>query len=84
MDAIRFIEENEFYTYALQLENDIFSVIRTLPQNPQKYPLDKYRRKNDGTYRAFEVDQYRVSYRNKDTEIRIVRVRHTSRRMIKY
>jgi plasmid stabilization system protein ParE len=84
LDAIRFIEENEFYTYALQLEKDIFSIIRSLPQHPSKYPLDKYRRKNDGTYRAFEIDHYRVSYRNKGTEIRIVRVRHTSRRIRKY
>jgi plasmid stabilization system protein ParE len=84
LDAIRFIEENDFYSYAEELERDILSRIRNLPQNPTLYPLDKYRRNNDGSYHAFEVDQYRVSYRNKKDEIRIVRVRHTSRRVRKH
>jgi hypothetical protein len=26
LDAIRFIEENDYYTYALQLEKDILSI----------------------------------------------------------
>ena len=84
LDAIRFIEENEFYAYALELERDILLRIRNLPQNPNIYPVDKYRRNNDGSYRAFEVDHYRISYRNKKDTIRIVRIRHTSRRVRKY
>ncbi len=84
LDAIRFIEENDFHSYAEELERDILSRIRNLPQHPTIYPLDKYRRNKDGTYHAFEVDQYRVSYRNKKNEIRIVRIRHTSRKVPKY
>jgi plasmid stabilization system protein ParE len=84
LDAIRFIEENGFYSYAEELEKEILSRIRNIPQNPAIYPIDKYRKNNDGSYHAFEVDQYRVSYRNKKNEIRIVRIRHTSRRPIKY
>lgn len=84
LDAIRFIEENGFYSYAEELEKEILSRIRNIPQNPVIYPIDKYRRNNDGSYRAFEVDQYRVSYRSKDDEVRIVRIRHTSRRTKKY
>jgi plasmid stabilization system protein ParE len=84
LDAIRFIEENGFYAYAAELESDILSKIRNLPQNPNIYPLDKYRKNNDGSYRAFEIDHYRISYRNKKETIRIVRIRHTSRRVRKY
>ncbi|MFI5160545.1 MAG: type II toxin-antitoxin system RelE/ParE family toxin [Sphingobacteriales bacterium] len=84
LDAIRFIEENDFYSYAAELEKEILSRIRNIPQNPTIYPLDKYRRNNDGSYHAFEVDQYRISYRNIKDEIRIVRIRHTSRRTRKY
>jgi plasmid stabilization system protein ParE len=84
LDAIRFIEENEFHSYAVELERDILSKIRNLPQNPTIYSLDKYRRNNDGSYHAFEVDHYRVSYRNKKDTIRIVRIRHTSRRVHKH
>ncbi len=84
LDAIKFIEENYFYSYAAELERKILTRIKGLPANPNVYPLDKYRRKNDGTYHAFEIDDYRVSYRSKKNEIRIVRVRHTSRKVRKY
>jgi len=84
LEAIWFIEENEFNTYAVELQSEILSKIRNLPQNPTIYPLDKYRKNNDGSYHAFEVDDYRISYRNKKDTIIIVRVRHTSRRIRKY
>ena len=84
VDALEFIEQNDFYSYAIELERNILSRIQSLPKNPVIYPLDKYKRENDGTYHAFEIDNYRVSYRNKKTEIRILRIRHTSRRTQKY
>jgi len=82
--ALRYIEENDFYSYAEQLEIEILSRIRNIPQKPSIYPLDKYRRDNDGSYHAFEVDHYRISYRAQKDEIRIVRIRHTSRKPRKY
>ncbi len=84
VDAILFIEETGFYTYSEELEREILSRIRNLPENPLVYPLDKYRKNNDGTYRAFEVDHYRISYRNTKNTIRIVRIRHTRRKVRKY
>lgn len=42
------------------------------------YPLDKYRMNNDGSFRAYELLRYRVSYQIIEKEIIIVRVRHTS------
>ncbi|MGB0948547.1 MAG: type II toxin-antitoxin system RelE/ParE family toxin [Marinirhabdus sp.] len=38
---------------------------------------------NDGSYRAFEKHSYRVSYRITENEIRILRLRHTSRNPLK-
>jgi len=32
LDAIQFIEENDFYSYAEELEKDILSRIRRLPE----------------------------------------------------
>jgi plasmid stabilization system protein ParE len=84
VDAIEFIEEAGFLSYAEELEKDILSRIKNLPENPTIYPLDKYRRNNDSTYHAFEIDNYRISYRNTFKEIKIVRIRHTSRRTRKY
>ena len=47
MDAVRFIEENSFLSFAKELEHNILSRIRQLPKNLQIYPLDKYRKNND-------------------------------------
>ena len=49
-----------------------------LPKHPDKYPLDKFKTDNDGTWRAFEIYHYRISYRILKDQIRIVRLRHTS------
>lgn len=84
INAIEFIEDAGFRSYAEELENDILHKIRNLPTNSINYPLDKYRRNNDGTYRAFEVENYRISFRSTDQEIRILRIRHTSRRTKNY
>ncbi len=43
------------------------------------YELDRFKLKNDGSFRAFEQYNYRISYRVTSNQIRILRVRHTSR-----
>ena len=48
------------------------------------YPLDKYRKNNDGSIRAFEKYSYRVAYQITKTEIRILRIRHTGREPLSY
>jgi plasmid stabilization system protein ParE len=82
--ALDFITENGFASYADELEEKILSRVGNLINNYEKYPADKYKTGNDGTYHAFEVDEYRVSYRVKNSTIKIIRVRHTSRKTIKY
>lgn len=44
------------------------------------YQPDKYKRNNDGTYRAFEIYSYRISYRITLDEIKILRLRHVRMR----
>jgi plasmid stabilization system protein ParE len=41
---------------------------------------DKYKRNNDGSYRAFEIFSYRISYRITPQEIKILRLRHVKMR----
>ena len=48
-----------------------------LSDHPNKHKTDKYKLNNDGSFRAFELFHYRVAYQVTDTEIIIVRVRHT-------
>ena len=40
------------------------------------YRPDKYKKNNDGSYRAFQVFSYRISYRITTTEIKMLRLRH--------
>ncbi len=55
-----------------------------LPENPGKHSLDKFKKSNDGTWRAFEKHHYRISYRILKNQIRIIRMRHTSKSPLTY
>jgi plasmid stabilization system protein ParE len=79
-----FISENGFETYAQKLEDLIILKTEKLADNSTIYPLDKYKKNNDGSYRAFEIDEHRISYRIKKSEIRIIRIKHTSRKVLNY
>jgi plasmid stabilization system protein ParE len=63
---------------AVKVKDAIIDLTIYLPKHPQKYPADKYKQNNDGSYRAFEVYHYRISYRLFKNDIQIVRLRHTS------
>ena len=80
MDAIQYLEENELIDYAEKVEKDILSKIKALTKNFALYQLDRLKRNNDGSFHAFEINHYRISYRKLPKEIRILRIRHTSRR----
>lgn len=82
--AIEFFENNGFYDYAEQLESDILKEISELPKRHYQYAPDRFRIANDGSFRAFVVDNYRVSFRVKPNEIQILRIRHTRRKSIFY
>ncbi|HAV54205.1 type II toxin-antitoxin system RelE/ParE family toxin [Aequorivita vladivostokensis] len=61
---------------AKKIINDILDTAENLPNNPKKFPADKYKLNNDGSFRAFELHNYRVAYQIASNEIRILRVRH--------
>lgn len=62
---------------AQRVKSEIFAATTALIANPEKYPPDKYRLRNDGTVRAFELYHYRISYKITEKHIIIVRLRHT-------
>jgi plasmid stabilization system protein ParE len=64
---------------AEMVRDDIIDATINLPKHPEKYPLDKFKTGNDGTWRAFELHHYRISYRIMPNQIQIVRLCHTSR-----
>jgi plasmid stabilization system protein ParE len=69
---------------ATKVRDEIIDISIKLLQHPEMFPPDKYKTNNDGNWRAFEKHHYRISYRVMPNEIRIVRMRHTSRSPLEY
>jgi plasmid stabilization system protein ParE len=66
------------YQNAEKVKKDILNSTRQLAANPEIHPSDKYRKNNDGSFRAYELHHYRIAYRITEKVIIIVRVRHTA------
>ena len=76
--AIRYIALDSFVN-AEKVSEEILNELARALKNPEFFPPDKYKQNNDGSYRAFEKNRYRVAYRFTNDLIRVLRVRHTSR-----
>ena len=75
--AFNYISQDSLQN-AEKIRDKIINLTLSLSEHPEIYPLDKYKQNNDGSYRAFEVYRYRISYRIVNHDIHIVRMRHTS------
>jgi plasmid stabilization system protein ParE len=75
-DAVKYIEEDSLKN-AEKFKREILKKIDELLLQPERYSPDKYKINNDGSYRAFEIFSYRISYRYISNQIRIIRLRHT-------
>ncbi len=62
-----------------KVKNKILDRINFIADHPESFPLDKFKVNNDNSFRAFELQRYRVSYRIFGNEIQIVGLRHTKR-----
>ena len=86
------LQMEEIYEYlkerSLQSANKVRKSIKEkaqgLSEHSEIYPLDRFMKDNDGSIRAFEKYSYRVTYKVKETEIIIARIRHTSRKPLEY
>ena len=67
---------SESITNAELVEEAILSSLDKSLSNPERYPADKFKKNNDGVFRAFETHSYRVAYKFTDREIRVLRIRH--------
>lgn len=69
---------------AMKVLEDIVAAMHKAERNPEYYNADKYKINNDGSYRAFEKNKFRVVYRFTGKIIRVLRVRHTKMEPKKY
>lgn len=61
-DAIKYIEKDSPLN-AKKFKKEILKKIDNLFFQPERYQPDKFKKNNDGSYRAFEIFCYRISYR---------------------
>ncbi|MCB9033004.1 MAG: type II toxin-antitoxin system RelE/ParE family toxin [Chitinophagales bacterium] len=59
------------------VRKSIIEKVNEIPIQEERYPRDKYKQNNDGSYRAFELHHIRIAYYIGKEEIRIIRVRST-------
>lgn len=69
---------------AKKVINELTALADKLAEQAEMFPPDKYKKGNDGSWRAFEKYHYRISYRITKKYIRIIRMRHTSRSPLQY
>lgn len=81
--AISYIR-NDSPKNAERVKADILVAIGKLAQRPEKYPPDKFKRSNNGNFRAFELHRMRIGYLVREDKIIIARIRHTSQEPLEY
>lgn len=81
--AYKKIKEDSLQS-AEKVRSEILQKASDICKDPERYPLDKYRKNNDGSIRAFEKQSYRIAYQVTVKQIRIIRMRSTYRLPLKY
>lgn len=78
IDILDFIKEKSPVN-AKRVKTRINNIIKSIPSNPEMFREDELKENNDGTYRVFNKDSIRVSYKIEANTIFIVKVIHTSK-----
>ena len=68
---------NDSFQNAEKTKIEILFSTQRLAKSPEIHPPDKYKKNNDGKFRAYELYHYRISYHVNENEIMITRIRHT-------
>lgn len=82
-DLVKYIEQDSPVA-AQKVKREILLKIDSLLRHPEKFNPDKFKLNNDGTFRAFEMYGYRISYRCILNDIRLIRIRQTKMNPAKY
>ncbi|MEL6538231.1 MAG: type II toxin-antitoxin system RelE/ParE family toxin [Bacteroidota bacterium] len=74
-NALVWISQNS-YQNALMVETAILENIEKACQSPERFPKDKFRKSNDGNFRAFETHSFRITYMIEEETLVVLRIRH--------
>jgi plasmid stabilization system protein ParE len=69
---------------AENVKSDILRIIKNIPIHPEIFPPDKFKKQNDGSFRAFEKHSCRIVYQITNDQIKILRVRHVKQEPKEY
>jgi plasmid stabilization system protein ParE len=75
---------NDSLQQAEQTEQAILTFIEKASFDPERFPPDKYKRNNPGSFRAFETHSFRISFLFTEEEIHVLRVRHVRQKPLQY
>ena len=82
-DILEYLKEESELAVSI-VGNFILDEIDSLTTYPKKYPIDRFKKNNNGNYRAFVVYNYRISYLIEEDTVYILRIRHTSREPLEH
>jgi plasmid stabilization system protein ParE len=82
-EAIEYIK-SESTQGAEIVKSTVLNSLKLIKSNPKVFPKDLLKESNDGTYRAYSIYSYRITYKITGTLIKILRFRHTSREPFDY
>jgi len=82
-ELLEYLEEESEQALSI-VGNAILDEIESLVTHPAKHPLDRFKKNNNGTFRACVVFSYRISYLIDNNIVYILRIRHTSREPLEY
>jgi plasmid stabilization system protein ParE len=69
---------------AIKVRNAIADKAVRASVYPESFPIDKFKKFNKGNYRVFIRYNYKVSYFIGKDHIRVVRIRHTKMKPLRY
>lgn len=82
-EAYQYIKSDSLQN-AEKVRAKIAASIKELIKNPERHAPDKYRMDNDGSYRAYEIYKYRITYQVSADAIHVIRIRHTKMNPLEY
>ena len=82
--AYKFFMQSIMKVFANNFKTEIIDATKNLAIFSEMFKIDRFKIDNDGSFQAFELFNYRIAYRITEKQIRILRMRHTSREPLQY